>query len=335
MPKHHDYDAYETLFDGQDRQSRRKRKPKAHHKPKKSQVQLYYELAGDEDIAAGGILNITYKPAKFEAQWLLSSLQPFFYQEQITDVIAKIKGGGKEASVYTCEAHPNTGASLLAVKVYRPHTQRQFRNDAVYREGRAVLNDQGNAVKNNEHRIMRAIGKKSAFGTQVAHTSWLMYEYRTLQQLHTIGASVPRPYSSAENGILMEYIGDADMPAPLLQDVTLGTEEAPRLFAQALYNVELLLRHGLIHGDLSAYNILYWQGNLVLIDFPQVIPAQNNTNARGILERDITRLCEYFDDQGVACDPIAISRDLWQRYFAADARLVAADQSRWLEADED
>lgn len=329
------YDLYEDRFDPilNDRQARRKRKPKAQHKPKKAQSTLVMEVA-DSDNALEQGWQTTYQPSRFESGWLLESLQGFFQQEQITDVLAVVKGG-KEASVYTCEAHPNTGFELLAAKVYRPHIHRQFRNDAAYREGRDVLTEEGRSIKKTDHRIMRALGKKSAFGREVSHTSWLMYEFTTLQKLYQLGASVPMPVSASANAILMEYIGEEGLPAPTLSAVTLEPGEAPRLFDRLMRDLELMLSHGWVHGDLSAYNVLYWQGAAVLIDFPQVVNIEGNSQGRNILERDLERLCAYFATQGLERDSKRIARDLWQRYRAVDLQAIAADQSRWEIEDED
>jgi RIO kinase 1 len=268
----------------------------------------------------------TYVPGHFEQGWLLESLRPFYDRGLITDVLARIKGG-KEANVYRCEAHPGTGLKLVAAKVYRPRMFRNLRNDKMYREGRQVLTADGKIVKKTDHRVMRAIDKKSAFGEQVSHTSWLMYEYNTLQRLHTIGASVPQPISSAENALLMSYCGDEHMAAPALSEITLDRDEAKPLFFETLRNVEIMLQNGMIHGDLSAYNILYWDGAITLIDFPQVADSHSNSQAYMILRRDITRVCEYFQDQGVASDPDGIMRRMWKRYVELDARIQAADLS--------
>src|SRR5690606_26756677 len=127
-------------------------------------------------------------------------------------------------------------------------------------------------------------------------------------------AAVPQPFAAAENAILMSYHGDAQMAAPILAEVALEPDEARPLFDEALRNAALMLERDLIHGDLSAYNMLYWEGAITLIDFPQVVNSRNNPNAYYILERDITRTCEYFARQGVACDPAAITEELWYRY---------------------
>jgi RIO kinase 1 len=295
--------------------------------PRRSRSQIVAELAEPTGLEAG--FTTTYQPARYEAEWLLSSLRMFYDEQLITDVLAQVKGG-KEASVYRCAAHPTTGETLLAAKVYRPRMFRNLRNDKMYRDGRAILASDGRAVKKTDHRIMRAVGKKTAFGVQVQHTSWLMYEYTTMERLHRAGAAVPRPYAAAENAILMTYYGDEGRAAPTLNEVRLPEAEAAALFQEVLRNIELLLQHGLIHGDLSAYNILYWQGRVVLIDFPQVSDISANGNSDFILRRDIERVCEYFARQGVRCNPAAITRDLWQRFGAlADERaaLLAAEQA--------
>ena len=147
---------------------------------------------------------------------------------------------------------------------------------------------------------------------------------------------MPRPVASSENAILMSYHGDEVMAAPTLNTVHLEPGEAEALFREVLRNVDLMLQHDLIHGDLSAYNILYWRPEdsaaaITLIDFPQVVNLHSNDNARTILERDIQRTCEYFQQQGVACDPASILQGFWERYVArVDPMDEAADQSRLL-----
>jgi RIO kinase 1 len=255
----------------------------------------------------------TYQPSRFEHGWLFSSLSPFYQQNLIHDVLYHVKGG-KEASVYCCAAHPATGRELVAVKVYRPRQFRNLRNDKMYREGRPLLTADGNVAKRTDTRLMRAVGKKTEFGLQVQHTSWLMYEYKTLERLFQEGAAVPQPIGAGENAIVMGFQGDAQRAAPTLSEVSLEPDEAASLFQEALRNVELMLRLDVIHGDLSAYNMLHWEGKITVIDFPQVSSVETNSQARFILQRDITRTCEYFQRQGVDCEPEAILNRLWQRY---------------------
>ena len=284
------------------------------------------ELADTEGLERG--FETTYTPGQFEERWLLSSLRAFYDEQLIDDVLAIIKGG-KEANVYRCKAHPTTGLGLLAAKVYRPRMFRNLRNDKIYREGRTLLTEEGNPVKRRDHRLARAVGKKTGFGVQVEHTSWLMYEYTTLQRIHAAGGAVPRPTGVSENAILMEYVGDEHLAAPTLNTVELDLAEAHRLYDEVLRNVELMLRHNLIHGDLSAYNILYWRGEITLIDFPQVVDSRGNDSARAILRRDLGRVCEYFRSQGVACDPDSVMGDLWGRHVGSKLREQLADYSMW------
>lgn len=309
------YEFYEELFDPMktDRKARRRRKPKVNHTPKKSHEEIIEEIA-DTDGLEGGF-KTTYQPGLFEQEWLLQSLRSFYDQKLIDDVLARVKGG-KEASVYRCQSNSSTGMELLAAKVYRPRKFRNLRNDKMYREGREVLKANGKTVKNTDHRMMRAIGKKTEYGKQVQHTSWLMYEYTTLKRLHQAGAAVPQPFGASENAVLMSYHGDAHMAAPTLNEVVLKREEAEELFDEVMRNVELMLQHELVHGDLSAYNILYWEGQITLIDFPQVIDVHSNSQAQMILQRDITRICEYFAQQGVERDPASITDGFWERYGA-------------------
>lgn len=257
---------------------------------------------------------LTYQPSRHERVWLLDSLRPFYEQGLITDVQALVKGG-KEASVYRCAAAPVLGIPFIAAKVYRPRQFRNLRNDSLYRNGRPVLTAEGRQVKNSDTRIMRALGKKSEFGMAVQHTSWLMYEYTTLENLLQKGADVPKPYASAENALLMEYVGDGEQPAPTLIEVKLGPEEAKPVFNEVMRNIEVMLQNDLVHGDLSAYNILYWEGEVTLIDFPQVTLRRSNPEAYTIFERDVTRVCEYFARQGIAVgDPSERATRLWKQY---------------------
>jgi RIO kinase 1 len=307
------YERYAEQFDPSwsDRPARRGRKPQAQPTARKSQNQIVAELAEPSGLEAGFVT--TYKPARYEAEWLLSSLRTFYDEHLISDVLAQVKGG-KEASVYRCAADATTGSALLAAKVYRPRMFRNLRNDKVYRDGRAILTADGRPVKKTDHRIMRAVGKKTAFGAQVQHTSWVMYEYTTMERLHRAGAAVPRPYAAGENAILMDYYGDERRAAPTLNEVGLARNQAGPLFQEVLRNIELMLQQGLIHGDLSAYNMLYWEGRIVIIDFPQITDIHTNRQAAFILRRDIARVCEYFAKHGVPCDPAAIMDDLWLRY---------------------
>jgi RIO kinase 1 len=112
----------------------------------------------------------------------------------------------------------------------------------------------------------------------------------------------------------MTFYGDDQRAAPTLSEVTLPRAKAGPLFREVLRNIDLMLAEGLIHGDLSAYNVLYWEGQAILIDFPQGTLSQSNQSAAFILGRDVQRVCEYFARQGVACNPVEIMGDLTERY---------------------
>lgn len=315
-----------------DRRARRHRKKRVQPPTYRERDEEVAELA--DAVGLEGGFHISYQPARHERVWLLNSLRPFYDQHLISDVVAIVKGG-KEANVYRCAATEETGATWLAAKVYRPRMFRNLRNDKRYRQGRRVLTTEGKAVKDNDLREMRALNKKTSFGEQLSHTSWLMYEYLTLETLHAAGADVPRPIAVAENAILMAYVGDERMAAPTLNEVRLQRDEARPLFRRILHNVALMLEHGLIHGDLSAYNILYWDGAATLIDFPQVVDSQQNDEAYDILNRDVQRVGDYFKRYGLATDALAITHQLWQQFVTMpDPEDVAADLSR-LEGEEE
>jgi RIO kinase 1 len=321
------YEYYAERFDPEWADCDRWSRARSNHRPKKLRDQVLSELTDDLADADLGFTT-TYRPSRHEEGWLMSSLHSFYDEGLITDVLALIKGG-KEATVYRCEAHPTTGLGLLAAKVYRPRMFRNLRNDAMYRQGREVLTADGRPVGKQAGTIARAIRNKTAFGLEAAHTSWLMHEFTAMELLYKAGASVPRPIASSENAILMSYHGDEQMAAPTLNTVCLEPGEAETLFQEVLRNIDLMLQHELIHGDLSAYNILYWAGEITIIDFPQVVYLHSNRKSRLILQRDITRTCEYFAEQRVRCDPLAIAGELWHRYVAeTDPQELAADWSR-------
>ena len=253
-------------------------------------------------------LKFTYKAARFEEGWLLDSLIGFFEHQWISDVLRKVKGG-KEASVYQCSAGKAIPAKLAAAKVYRPRMLRNLRNDHLYREGRENLDDEGRVVLDDGK--LKAMRQRTQYGQELLHQSWIAYEFTAMQTLHAAGADVPEPYTIAGNAILMGYIGDIGEAAPTLNEIDLDHDEAKALFERVIHNIDILLANDFIHGDLSAYNILYWEGDIVLIDFPQVVSPQINRNAFRIFERDVTRVCDYFNEQGVPADPRKLVRELW------------------------
>jgi len=274
----------------------------------KAQAEAVAAVAEPEGVEAG--FQTTYRPSRYEEGWLLSSLRQFYDQALITDVLFRVRGG-KEATVYVCRADMRTGHDLLAAKVYRPRKFRILRNDHVYREGRVFLDPQGRPVQPKDQRAMRAITKKTAFGLEVEHSSWLLCEHSAMRMLRHSGAAVPEPLGAGDNAILMTYMGDETMPAPTLNEVALRPAEVAPLFREVLRNVRVMLGHELVHGDLSAYNILYWRGKITLIDLPQVVSTRNNSSAYAIFERDIARVCDYFATQGLERDPSALARQIW------------------------
>lgn len=338
-PGRHDtgdpYGDYAEWFDPEVRETQQllSRRPKSNRQPKKSQKEVLETLV-DETSGLEGGFQTTYTPGEQEAEWLYSSLTPFFELELIHDVLGQIKGG-KEASVYRCVGHQDGEERLLAAKIYRPRKHRQLRNDALYREGRTIIEGDGGRVERIDRRMARAIVKRTAFGEEVRHTSWLMHEFTTMERLHAEGASVPQPIAAGENAILMQYVGGSGLAAPTLHEVRLEDDEVGPIFQEILRNIRLMLRFGLIHGDLSAFNILYWQGKIYLIDFPQVIESHVNRQAREILSRDVRRVCQYFDQYGLNSRPEAITAQLWDAYAALDPDDLAADLSVFMAAQEE
>jgi RIO kinase 1 len=143
---------------------------------------------------------------------------------------------------------------------------------------------------------------------------WVGQEYENLHVLRAAGADVPAPIAQCGPGILMEYVGDATRPAPMLVGATLSPEDAQRLFDQAMRNIRVFLAKDRVHGDLSPYNMLFWKDRLVIIDLPQVVHARWNDEAFNVLKRDIENILQFFGRCGVKASATELAIDLWTRY---------------------
>lgn len=257
--------------------------------------------------------NFSYNASRHERAWIVDSLGMFFEMHWFMDLMRIVKGG-KEAAVYQCQTSKDSPAAgkFLAAKVYRPRRFRNLKQDYIYREGREEINDAGNVILDGGK--LHAIEKRTEYGRQLMHTSWIEHEFKTMQKLHQAGADVPIPYASGNNAILMEFIGDVEMAAPTLNTVALGSGEARILFERVIHNVETLLDNERVHGDLSAFNILYWHGDITLIDFPQSISPFENRNAYTIFVRDLRRVCDYFSNQGIEVNYLSLAQKLWKKF---------------------
>ncbi len=323
------YEAYAEEYDPDYRDFKKliRKPPDPKFKPKVPDWERpWAKIEEEKRRSIVGDFETTYKPGHVEHRILMGTLQPFFEGEFIDDILGKVKGG-KEAEVYRCSMTSDGHRTLYAAKLYRPRSHRTMRNDGIYREGRNMLSQYGESLRGYDRRVLRAMLNRSDYGKQVEQTSWLMHEFNTLLDLHAAGGDVPEPIESAPNAILMEFIGDERAAAPTLHEMRLEAGEIKILFEQVMHNVELLLKDGLIHGDLSAHNILYWQGRIVLIDFPQVVPVTANKQAYSLLERDVTRICQYWRKQGLSSDPQALTRKLWGTYSPVRHEDVLADLS--------
>jgi len=271
------------------------------------------EQAYEEQPTARPAFHPTLLASRRDAPWILSSLMPFYDQHLITDVLHEAHSG-KEATVYCCTAHPSTGVQYLAAKIYRPRMFRSLRNDAIYRFSRVQRDEQGQAEHGNSRRGSAAT-RKTEKGRAAQVASWIEYEYQTQRLLFAHGADVPCPVAQIGNAVLMEYIGAAGEPAPRLNDVMLEQEEVQPLFECILHNIELALVHGRIHGDLSAYNVLYWQGSVKVIDFAQAVDPYHNSDVFSLLARDVERICQYFAGYGASYDARALARQIWSGHM--------------------
>jgi RIO kinase 1 len=168
--------------------------------------------------------------------------------------------------------------------------------------------------------MQKAIAKSSGAGRAASQASWLQHEYARLEQMHGAGADVPEPLMHGGHVLLMEFIGDGAGAAPILANVLLEEHEARPLFERILWNVELLLSFGWVHGDLSAHNILYQRGKPTLIDFPQVVAAEENPQAFVLFQRDLERVGAYFARFGFNAGARRLAEALWSKHVPRGAQ---------------
>jgi len=260
---------------------------------------------GLDDLGAAEAFSPSLGASRHEREWIFTYLGPFYEKLVLTDVLRRVKGG-KEANVYVCRAHPDLQTDLLAAKLYRPRHFRNLRNDARYRAQRDILDDRGKVVR-------QKVVKGSAYEQRLREISWLQNEYATLEILYAAGLPVPKPISTGPNAILMEYFGDVDTPAPALNEVSLSQAKARRAFDALIEAIEGMLAHGRIHADLSAYNVLYWDGRPAIIDFPQAIDPLQNPESWDIFLRDVSTICAHFERYGLRRPAYPIARAIWDR----------------------
>jgi len=203
-------------------------------------------------------------------------LQPLVDDGIIDEVLRSLKSG-KEATVYVVRA----AGRVLCAKVYRDMGQRSFQKRAVYQEGRKVRGS----------REARAMGKSTRFGRREQELAWKSAEVDALYRLAAADVRVPRPYGYFNDVLLMEMVTDAaGDPAPRLGEVELSRETALEYHAFLVRQVVRMLAIGLIHGDLSEFNVLVGRDGPVIIDLPQVVNAAGNNGALAMLRRDVDNL---------------------------------------------
>lgn len=239
----------------------------------------------------------------------LAGLEQRMIMEVFSKHVAEVAGtvsGGKEATVYLCRtrAERRIAGGYAAAKVYRGKRFRAFRNNADYADSRHV----------GDRRLAKAIRNRTRVGQRASHHLWVQREWDVLSVLHDAGASVPQPLDVAPDAVLMELIGTDGVPAPQLSHVRLERPEARRALDALLEDVEILLDCGLVHGDLSPYNVLYHDGRPRLIDLPQAVDTTGPADAWTLFHRDVDNVCSHFRRQGVDEDALAVAMRLWRRY---------------------
>jgi RIO kinase 1 len=240
-----------------------------------------------------------------------AALQPLIDDGVIDEVIRSLKSG-KEATVYLVRA----GVHTRCAKVYRNMAQRSFQKRAQYQEGRKVRGS----------RQARAISKRTRFGRKEQEAAWKNAEVDALYKLVAAGVRVPRPYGYFNDTLIMELVTDAaGDPAPRLGDVDLSPETAREYHRFLIQQVVRMLSIGLIHGDLSEFNVLVGREGPVIIDLPQAVNAAANNGALAMLERDVNNIRGTLGRFAPELLHTEFAREMWAQFeqgeLTADSKL--------------
>lgn len=227
-------------------------------------------------------------------------LQPLVDEGLIDQVVRQLMSG-KEATVYVVRS----GGETLCAKVYKAATERGFRQAVDYTENRKVRNS----------RQARAMAKGTRFGREAAEAAWQSAEVDALHRLAAAGVRVPRPHNFCDGVLLMDLVADADgNAAPRLNDVAFTPADALRHHATLVGEVVRMLCAGLIHGDLSEFNILLADDGPVIIDLPQAVDAAGNNHAPRMLRRDLDNLRDFFGRFEPALLATDYGSEVWDLY---------------------
>ncbi len=227
-------------------------------------------------------------------------LQPLVNDGLVDEIISQLMSG-KEAQVYVVRC----GVALRCAKVYKEATQRSFKQAVQYQEGRKVKNS----------RQARAMGKRTRYGQKESEEAWLNAEVDALYRLAAAGVRVPKPYGFVDGVLLMELVADADgNAAPRLNDLTLTGAQAREYHARMIEEIVRMLCAGLVHGDLSPFNVLVDQEGPVIIDLPQAVNAAGNNSAGMMLERDVDNMTIYFGRFAPELLQTDYGKEIWGLY---------------------
>ena len=227
-------------------------------------------------------------------------IQPLVDDGLIDDVLQRLKSG-KEADVYTVLC----GGKVQCAKVYKEATQRSFKQAVQYQEGRKTRNS----------RNARAMQKGTKFGRKQQEESWQTAEVDALFRLANAGVRVPQPYLCIDGVLLMELVTDANgSVAPRLSDVTLSEEQAVTDFHTMIRNIVRMLCAGIVHGDLSEFNVLLDDQGPVIIDLPQAVDAAANNHAESMFERDVDNITSYYGQFAPQLLKTRYAKEIWLLY---------------------
>jgi RIO kinase 1 len=227
-------------------------------------------------------------------------LQPLV-EDGIVDAVIRQLMSGKEAMVFVVRC----GEEVRCAKVYKEASQRSFRQAVDYTENRKTKNS----------RQARAMGKRTRYGRKLQEQAWQSAEVDALYRLAAAGVRVPKPYNFHEGVLLMELVTGVDgEPAPRLNDVEFTAEEARTCHFALLAEVVRMLCAGVIHGDLSEFNILLGASGPVIIDLPQAVDAAGNNHARAMLERDVGNLATFFGRYAPELLLTRYGKEIWSLY---------------------
>jgi len=253
---------------------------------------------------------MSFVPSRDAPSWLVD--EPFDEidhgpvksgKEAQVDLVERIGADDRRCLVARKRYIPRQVTSKGQLEVMGFQRSSAFRHDVQYREGRQF----------RKSRDRRAVERMSTYGKHLLQDRWTDHEFDVMRRLWEAGTNVPYPIAFANDALDLQYLGDFDGVAPQVAAARLGDDELDVAYDQLVDGLRSITRAGFAHGDLSAYNLLWWQGEVWFIDFPQAVDIAANLRGLDFLHRDVVNVCGWFQRRGLDVDPDAVFAEIITR----------------------